>query len=57
MTCTAIDLHAIARRTSEGVQAIHEDGGAVALLVVPTHEELEIAEQTLRCILGNRQPD
>ncbi len=35
-----------------GVRAIHAEGGAVALLVVPTNEELEIAEQTLRCVRG-----
>ena len=40
------------RAASEGVRAIHADGGALALLVVPTNEELEIAEQTLRCVQG-----
>ncbi len=33
-----------------GARAIHAEGSPVALLVVPTDEELEIAEQTLRCV-------
>ncbi len=36
--------------SGEGIREIHAEGGSVALLVVPTDEELEIAEQTLRCI-------
>ena len=39
----------------DGPRAIHTDGGAVAILVVPTNEELEIAEQTLRCVQGDRE--
>ena len=30
--------------------AIHAAGSRVQVLVVPTDEELEIADQTLRCI-------
>jgi acetate kinase len=39
--------------SAKGVRPIHREGAAVAVLVVPTNEELEIAEQTLQCI-GNR---
>ncbi len=38
------------RAAGKGVEAIHSDAVAVAVLVVPTDEELEIAEQTLRCV-------
>lgn len=38
------------RAKAMGSRAIHREGAAVAVLVVPTNEELEIAEQTLRCI-------
>lgn len=35
-----------------GERAIQRDGSAVALLVIPTDEELEIARMTLECIRG-----
>jgi acetate kinase len=38
------------RSGSKGVRAIHRRGAPLAVLVVPTNEELEIAEQTLECI-------
>jgi acetate kinase len=38
------------RAASSDVRSIDDGEGAVRLLVVPTNEELEIAEQTLRCI-------
>lgn len=38
------------RAKTTGSREIHRDGAAVAVLVVPTNEELEIAEQTLACI-------
>lgn len=38
------------RNSAKGVRPIHREGAPVAVLVVPTHEELEIAEQTLQCI-------
>jgi len=38
------------RSNATGARAIHREGASIALLVVPTNEELEIAEQTLRCI-------
>lgn len=38
------------RARAKGVRAIHRERAPVAVLVVPTHEELEIAEQTLQCI-------
>jgi acetate kinase len=41
---------ALNRSTSNDARAIHCEGASVAVLVVPTNEELEIAEQTLRCI-------
>jgi acetate kinase len=41
---------ALNRSTSNDARAIHSEGAPVAVLVVPTNEELEIAEQTLRCI-------
>ncbi len=44
------------RAPSDGARAIHADDAAVALLVVPTDEELEIAEQTLRCIQDDSRP-
>jgi acetate kinase len=45
------------RGDGDGPRAIHADGGAVAILVVPTNEELEIAEQTLRCVQGDRESE
>ncbi len=38
------------RAVAQGVRPIHRDGAPLAVLVVPTNEELEIAEQTLQCI-------
>jgi len=38
------------RADAKGSRAIQREGASVAVLVVPTDEELEIAEQTLRCI-------
>ena len=38
------------RSTANDARAIHREGAPVAVLVVPTNEELEIAEQTLACI-------
>jgi acetate kinase len=40
------------RAGSKNARAISAAGSDVALLVVPTNEELEIADQTLRCIAG-----
>lgn len=34
----------------EEARAIHRDGASISVLVVPTDEELEIAEQTLACV-------
>ena len=34
-------------RQSDGPREIHRDGSLVAVLVIPTDEELEIAEQTV----------
>jgi len=38
------------RARAHGIRAIHREGAPLAILVVPTNEELEIAEQTLECI-------
>ena len=38
------------RAVAKGVRPIHREGALLAVLVVPTNEELEIAEQTLQCI-------
>ena len=38
------------RGTGNEIRAIHAEGSDVQVLVVPANEELEIAEQTLRCI-------
>jgi acetate kinase len=38
------------RAPGEGARAVHREGAPIAVLVVPTNEELEIAEQTLRCV-------
>ena len=40
------------REPADGTRAIHSEEGAVPVLVVPTNEELEIADQTLECIRG-----
>ena len=47
------------RNSAKGVRPIHREGAPLAVLVVPTHEELEIAEQTLQCIQtsGAATPD
>ena len=37
---------------SRGTRTVSADGSAVAVLVVPTNEELEIAEQTLSAVRG-----
>ncbi|MEM9658108.1 MAG: acetate kinase [Planctomycetota bacterium] len=44
-----IDEQRNAERGS-GPRAIHADQSPVGILVIPTDEELEIAEQTLRCV-------
>ena len=41
------------RAGAKGVRSIHRRGAPLAVLVVPTNEELEIAEQTLECIEKN----
>ena len=38
------------RTTAKNARAIHRENAPIAVLVIPTNEELEIAEQTLRCI-------
>ena len=38
------------RANAKGARPIHRRGAAVEVWVVPTNEELEIAEETLRCI-------
>jgi acetate kinase len=38
------------RASERGVRPLHREGAEVAVLVVPTNEELEIADQTLACI-------
>jgi acetate kinase len=38
------------RGDAEGARAIHEQSSSLAVWVIPTDEELEIAEQTLRCL-------
>ena len=38
------------REPADGPQEIQADGSAVKILVVPTDEELEVAEQTVACI-------
>lgn len=38
------------RAGGKGARAIHRKGASLAVLVVPTNEELEIAEQTLHCV-------
>jgi acetate kinase len=37
----------------EGAREIQADSGAVRVMVIPTNEELEIAEQTAGCIQGD----
>lgn len=37
-------------------RAIHRQDADVAVLVIPAHEELEIAEQTMQCIRGHVAP-
>jgi acetate kinase len=38
------------RASATGVRPIQRKGAPLAVLVAPTNEELEIAEQTLQCI-------
>jgi acetate kinase len=38
----------------EGILEIQADDSAVKILVVPTNEELEIAEQTVACLVNNK---
>ena len=38
------------RVSAKGARAVHREGASLAVLVVPTNEELEIAEQTLQCV-------
>ena len=40
------------RASATEVRPIHREGSALSVLVVPTNEELEIADQTLHCIRG-----
>ena len=42
---------------SRATRTISADGSAVAVLVVPTNEELEIAEQTLAVVQAAARPD
>jgi acetate kinase len=42
------------RARSSRPRTVSADGSAVAVLVVPTNEELEIAEQTLAVVTGTR---
>jgi acetate kinase len=41
---------AVNHASGEGARAIHRDGASIPVLVIPTDEELEIAEQTLACV-------
>ncbi len=38
------------RSNATAARPIHRQGARLAVWVVPTNEELEIAEQTLRCV-------
>ena len=42
------------RSSAIGARPIHREGAPLAVWVVPTNEELEIAEQTLKCIQRQR---
>jgi acetate kinase len=47
------------RRVSAEARPVHPADGPIAVLVVPTNEELEIAEQTLECVsveVSGRRP-
>jgi acetate kinase len=44
------------RRAAGSLLAVHADDSAVAILVVPTNEELAIAEQTLARVTNDRTP-
>lgn len=41
---------ALNRDAASGTRAIHEQGSSIAVWVIPTDEELEIADQALRCV-------
>lgn len=43
---------ALNRSDANGARAIHEQSSSIAVWVIPTDEELEIAEEALRCIEG-----
>ncbi|MEN8261238.1 MAG: acetate/propionate family kinase, partial [Pseudomonadota bacterium] len=51
-----LDPHKNTQRTS-GIQAVHKNGSPTKLLVIPTNEELQIAQLTAACIKGHRQPE
>lgn len=44
------------REAATGDRAVQRDGAEVALLVIPTNEELEIARLALACVEGDRSP-
>jgi acetate kinase len=44
------------RARSDGPRTVSADDSSIAVLVVPTNEELEIAEQTLATVAGHRPP-
>jgi len=44
------------RAESREPRAIHKEGGAVRVFVIPTDEELEIARQTVACLRRERGP-
>ncbi len=43
------------RADGSGARAIHQQGSSPAIWVIPTDEELEIAEQALRCVEARAQ--
>jgi acetate kinase len=43
---------ALNRSDANGARAIHEKRSSIAVWVIPTDEELEIADQALRCVEG-----
>jgi acetate kinase len=44
------------RASGESSRPVHREGAAVQVWVVPTNEELEIAEQALQCVRGDGSP-
>lgn len=46
---------ALNRDDANGARAIHEQSSSIAVWVIPTDEELEIAEQALRCVEARAQ--